>query len=173
MKEALEEIAHQLTRIADQGEQVGMQISRGGCLGSLGHANLRGGLPLSAPASWNRSHRLMPTRPQARCTYHGCNRKATRQGRCDQHQRKPWQNPSAHTRALRQHHTEWMHVRAERMKLEPNCRRCNHKGTNVDHIIPVGAGGAFLDINNTQTLCDQCKTLKDQEDRRNYPRIFH
>lgn len=29
MKEALEEIAHQLTRIADQGEQVGMQISRG------------------------------------------------------------------------------------------------------------------------------------------------
>lgn len=29
MKEALEEIAHQLTRIADQGEQAGMQISRG------------------------------------------------------------------------------------------------------------------------------------------------
>lgn len=32
MKEALEEIAHQLTRIADQGEQAGMQISRGDAL---------------------------------------------------------------------------------------------------------------------------------------------
>lgn len=28
MKEALEKIAHQLTRIADQGEQVGMRVSR-------------------------------------------------------------------------------------------------------------------------------------------------
>ncbi|RGJ41691.1 hypothetical protein DXD60_07595 [Bifidobacterium adolescentis] len=115
----------------------------------------------------------MPTRPQARCTYSGCSRKATHQGRCDQHQRKPWQNISAHTRKRSKYKTQWNHVRAERLKLEPNCRRCSRKGTNVDHIIPVGAGGAFLDINNTQTLCDQCKTLKDQEDRRNYPRIFH
>lgn len=30
MEEALQDIAHQLTRIADQGEQAGMQISRGG-----------------------------------------------------------------------------------------------------------------------------------------------
>lgn len=146
---------------------------QGGCFGSVGPEDLRGRFPQCLDSTWNRSHRLMPTRPQARCTFTGCNRKAAHQGRCDQHQRKPWQNPSAHTRALRQHHTEWMHVRAERLKLEPNCRRCNRKGTNVDHIIPVGAGGAFLDINNTQTLCDQCKTLKDQEDRRNYPRIFH
>lgn len=36
MKEALEKIAHQLTRIADQGEQAGMQISRGGALEAWG-----------------------------------------------------------------------------------------------------------------------------------------
>lgn len=36
MKEALEEIAHQLTRIADQGEQAGMQISRGDALEAWG-----------------------------------------------------------------------------------------------------------------------------------------
>lgn len=36
MKEALEEIAHRLTRIADQGEQVGMQISRGDALEAWG-----------------------------------------------------------------------------------------------------------------------------------------
>ena len=36
MKEVLEEIAHQLTRIADQGEQVGMQISRGDALEAWG-----------------------------------------------------------------------------------------------------------------------------------------
>lgn len=62
MEEALQDIAHQLTRIADQGEQAGMQISRGGCLGSVGPANLRGGLPLSAPMSRNRSHRLISNR---------------------------------------------------------------------------------------------------------------
>ncbi|WP_270318636.1 hypothetical protein [Bifidobacterium adolescentis] len=36
MKEALEEIAHQLTRIADQGEQAGMQISRADALEAWG-----------------------------------------------------------------------------------------------------------------------------------------
>lgn len=36
MKEAFEEIAHQLTRIADQGEQAGMQISRGDALEAWG-----------------------------------------------------------------------------------------------------------------------------------------
>ena len=29
MEDALQEIAHQLTRLADQGEQAGMQVSRG------------------------------------------------------------------------------------------------------------------------------------------------
>lgn len=36
MEETLQEIAHQLTRIADQGEQVGMQISRGDALEAWG-----------------------------------------------------------------------------------------------------------------------------------------
>jgi len=36
MKEALEEIAHQLTRLADQNEQAGMQISRGDALEAWG-----------------------------------------------------------------------------------------------------------------------------------------
>lgn len=36
MEETLQEIAHQLTRIADQGEQAGMQISRGGALEAWG-----------------------------------------------------------------------------------------------------------------------------------------
>lgn len=36
MEEALQDIAHQLTRIADQGEQAGMQISRGGALEAWG-----------------------------------------------------------------------------------------------------------------------------------------
>lgn len=36
MKEALEEIAHQLTRIADQSEQAGMQISQGDALEAWG-----------------------------------------------------------------------------------------------------------------------------------------
>ena len=36
MEETLQEIAHQLTRIADQGEQAGMQISRGDALEAWG-----------------------------------------------------------------------------------------------------------------------------------------
>ncbi|WP_081738484.1 HNH endonuclease [Bifidobacterium moukalabense] len=141
----------------------------------MGHANLRGGIPTSPHQPRHPDRRLtsMPTRPQARCTFTGCKNKAVNQGRCNQHQRKPWQNQSAHTRERALHRAEWNHIRSLRLKLEPNCRRCNSKGTNVDHITPVGAGGAFLDINNTQTLCNQCKTIKDQEDRKNYPHIFH
>lgn len=36
MEETLQEIAHQLTRIADQGEQVGMRVSRGDALEAWG-----------------------------------------------------------------------------------------------------------------------------------------
>ncbi len=36
MEETLQEIAHQLTRIADQGEHAGMQISRGDALEAWG-----------------------------------------------------------------------------------------------------------------------------------------
>lgn len=36
MKDALQEIAHQLTRLADQGEQAGMQISWGDALEAWG-----------------------------------------------------------------------------------------------------------------------------------------
>lgn len=36
MEETLQEIAHQLTRIADQGEQAGMQISRADALEAWG-----------------------------------------------------------------------------------------------------------------------------------------
>lgn len=43
----------------------------------------------------------------------------------------------------------------------------------VDHIIPIGAGGAFLDPNNCQTLCEQCNDWKNADDRRRYPKIFH
>lgn len=36
MEDALQEIAHQLTRLADQGEQAGMQVSRGDALEAWG-----------------------------------------------------------------------------------------------------------------------------------------
>lgn len=117
----------------------------------------------------------MPGKPRARCSHPGCTLKAVRDGLCDRHQRQPWQHPSAHTRMRAKYSAEWRRVRCFVLERDHHaCRRCGRTGCHiVDHIIPVGAGGAFLDPNNCQTLCEQCNDWKNADDRRRYPRIFH
>jgi 5-methylcytosine-specific restriction endonuclease McrA len=36
--------------------------------------------------------------------------------------------------------------------------------TIVDHIVPIRQGGARLDINNLQSLCHSCHTIKSNEE---------
>ncbi|MFN9971948.1 MAG: HNH endonuclease, partial [Phycisphaerae bacterium] len=44
---------------------------------------------------------------------------------------------------------------------EPVCRICQAAvATEVDHIVPLRAGGPRLDRGNLQALCHQCHTWK-------------
>jgi 5-methylcytosine-specific restriction endonuclease McrA len=100
----------------------------------------------------------MPTAPPTRCTEPGCGTLTTT-GRCPEHQRKPWANPSANTRTLTgaQRRT----IKDQQLRREPRCRAC-HATTELeaDHIIELADGGAIFDPANLQTLCHDCHAIK-------------
>ncbi|MGM7422986.1 HNH endonuclease [Cellulosimicrobium sp. CpK407] len=114
----------------------------------------------------------MPVAPPSRCPVPGCHQLTTDRGRCADHQRKPWENPSANTRAL----TGAERGRFRRLVLErdPVCRCTgwcgNHPGpctapaTQADHIVPIGEGGARTDTRNGQGLCASCHDVKTYRD---------
>jgi 5-methylcytosine-specific restriction protein A len=94
----------------------------------------------------------MPTAPPGRCTYPGCGTPTTL-GRCPRHTRRPWEQPSANTRALTGR--ERAELRRRQLRREPQCRTCGST-TNLeaDHITPIAAGGSLFNPENLQTLCD-------------------
>jgi 5-methylcytosine-specific restriction endonuclease McrA len=47
--------------------------------------------------------------------------------------------------------------------LEPFCAECGRPGAVADHIVPIEAGGADLDMSNLQTLCNACHNRKHPE----------
>lgn len=104
----------------------------------------------------------MPSRAQSRCTQ--CPRLATSKGRCDDHQRRAWENPSANTRALtgRQRETFRRNVLAAAQGI---CAWCGKPATQADHILAIGLGGSPHDWeHNGQALCDDCHDLKTEAD---------
>jgi 5-methylcytosine-specific restriction endonuclease McrA len=46
----------------------------------------------------------------------------------------------------------WKWARSQQLLREPNCW-CGAKASAVDHIVPIGEGGADLDPDNLQSLC--------------------
>jgi len=59
----------------------------------------------------------------------------------------------------------WRKARDLYMRRNPLCefhlqQGQNVAGTLVDHITPLSQGGARLDFNNLQTLCDSCHRIK-------------
>lgn len=118
----------------------------------------------------------MPVAAPTRCNLPTCPRMATRRGRCDEHQRKAWGNPSANTRALSG--GERNRFRAETLANHPTCcwPGCTEPATEADHVIPIGEGGARLDQANAQGLCEahhDLKTIADtarMRQRRRRPR---
>lgn len=64
----------------------------------------------------------------------------------------------------------WGTIRARHLKREPLCRMCMAKvpsrpriATEVDHIVPLSAGGTDAD-DNLQSLCSECHNLKTKAD---------
>lgn len=109
----------------------------------------------------------MPTRPMARCTQ--CRAMATHHGRCDDHQRKAWANPSANSRALTgaQRRTFRAAVMSAAMQeRDGRCAWCPNLATEADHILAIGLGGSPTDArHNGQALCSECHELKTESDK--------
>ena len=77
---------------------------------------------------------------------------ATRQGRCDQHQRRPWENTSHRNRVLNRY--AWQKAQRNHLAYYPYCEVCGtHDDLEVDHILRPIDGGALYDDSNLQTLC--------------------
>lgn len=102
----------------------------------------------------------MPRSAPTRCTV--CRRElATRRGRCDEHQRKAWENTSKRNQLIDK--GRWLVVQADHLRIEPTCRFCgaDHDLT-VDHIWEIADGGALYDHDNLQTLCAPCHDGKTE-----------
>jgi 5-methylcytosine-specific restriction enzyme A len=56
--------------------------------------------------------------------------------------------------------TRWQRIRKYQLSIEPLCRVCSRPGREVDHIVPISAGGDKWDNGNLQTLCTRCHSQK-------------
>jgi 5-methylcytosine-specific restriction protein A len=109
----------------------------------------------------------MPHAPGTRCSDPTCGELATHHGRCETHQRKPWANPSQHTRLIDP--TQYNHWRQQVIRASNGrCAVCGQPGKITDHITPVGEGGALYDPDNGQYLC---KTHNDDKTREDIQRM--
>jgi 5-methylcytosine-specific restriction endonuclease McrA len=51
------------------------------------------------------------------------------------------------------------------------CQRCGrvadgHREAHADHVVPISKGGARYDLDNGQTLCHGCHSMKTGRERR-------
>lgn len=90
--------------------------------------------------------------------------------------RRPWMPEKKPHQGYRHHNTEfyqstpWRKLRAQKLLMNPLCEECERKGIltpaqMVDHIVPINKGGAALDIDNLQSLCNPCHNRKSAMDK--------
>ena len=96
--------------------------------------------------------------PLSAPSHHSCGHPPTR-GRCpicraEYKAMKDKERPNATQRG---YDSVWQQIRAEHLRLNPNCKRCNATATHVDHIVPHrGQRQLFLNRSNLQSLCTHC-----------------
>ena len=84
-------------------------------------------------------------------------------------QRKPFEGYRHHNTEFYQS-TSWRKLRALKLEQAPMCEECLKAGRltpaqMVDHIVPINKGGAPLDIENLQSLCNACHARKSAKDK--------
>ena len=107
-----------------------------------------------------------PTRRQKICSHPGCDEKTTA-GKCPDHQvkakaRRYANRESPSLRGYDAHHKRWREaILARDFAL---CVECGGSGDGLpmhaDHIVPLSQGGAVYDMDNGQTLCHRCHSVK-------------
>lgn len=89
---------------------------------------------------------------------------------------RPWLPKRRPFEGYRHHNTEfyqstaWRKLRAVKLEQEPMCEECLKVGRltpaqMVDHIVPINKGGAGLDMDNLQSLCNACHARKSAKDK--------
>ncbi len=104
---------------------------------------------------------VVTSRPGSRCTEHA--RQSNRSRHNAVYSTRAWQRLSARVlRAWRGEHGHWC----------PGYQRDAHHAADltVDHVVPLAAAGAPLDIGNCAVLCRSCNSTKGaSEPDRGYP----
>jgi len=106
---------------------------------------------------------VVTSRSGSRCTEHA--RQSNRSRHNALYSTRAWQRLSARVlRAWRGEHGTWC----------PGYQRGAHPASDltVDHVVPLAAGGAPLDIANCAVLCRSCNSTKGDGSRdRGYPHV--
>lgn len=69
------------------------------------------------------------------------------------------------TRKTPTSHRRWRTLRARVLREHPICQVCDYlPATQADHVVPVAEGGAELDPDNLQSICDPCHAAKTAEE---------
>ena len=103
----------------------------------------------------------MPNQPRRMCSYPGCGTLVDR-GRCQAHpySTRPRDRSAGHRM---EYGSEWYAQRARFLRQHPICqiqRKCRGaQATEVDHIVPLAAGGSRSD-RNLQAACKPCHSSK-------------
>ena len=115
----------------------------------------------------------MPMNVKRPCAARGCS-ELVDSGRCETHKRARWREYEA-VRPPRDksfyHSAGWLKVRAVVLAAEPLCRDCKAAdrvvpATEVDHVLPISAGGEPLDFSNLAPLCLSCHSSKTMRENR-------
>ena len=114
----------------------------------------------------------MPRAPKKECRYSRCKNAQAHRGYCGEHQDKAvgWFRTSTKSRHERGYGTEWVKIRAVKLKANPLCEYCKDKGiytvaTEVDHVVGLTNGGTHR-LDNLKSSCNECHKIKTASDRR-------
>lgn len=104
------------------------------------------------------------------CLEAGCGSPAEVRGRCREHyralerdrNRRRRSDPNRGARVKLYHSKKWLVTRRRVLFGQPVCaiKGCLRLASDVDHIVPLGQGGAELDRRNLQGLCAYHHALK-------------
>lgn len=106
--------------------------------------------------------------PKQVCLEAGCAGFGTDRGRCPEHARKRRAELKRRTVGAKVYSSKrWRTFRRKVLGRDRyTCAGCLRFGNEVDHIVPIVAGGKVYSLANCQTLCKRCHSRKTLDEVR-------